>query len=136
MIFVLDQYCLLEQDEVVGFLQHQVGHRIVFGDGSQAVDGVADDDQEEDHEDVCVEDGEYLDGWGSQVVVDAHVVDAKEEDGEEEEVDQTMQMFPPEKFPQKGFRLSLDIFIWCFFAENSHNDNKHHKHGGDEVEGT
>ena len=62
VIFILDQYCLLEQDEVVGFLQHQVGHRIVFGDGSQAVDGVADDDQEEDHEDVCVEDGEYLDG--------------------------------------------------------------------------
>ena len=47
----------MEQDEVVGFLQHQVGHGVVFGYGSQALDGVAGDDQEENHKDVGIEDG-------------------------------------------------------------------------------
>ena len=44
-----------------------------------------------------------MDGGGPQVAIDPHVVYSKEIDGEEEEVDQTMQMFSPEKLSQKQF---------------------------------
>ena len=60
MIFILYKYCLLKQDEVICFLHHQVSNWIIFRYGSQSIEGMDDNGQEKDHEDIGVDDGKDL----------------------------------------------------------------------------
>jgi hypothetical protein len=136
VVLILDQHSFLIDDKVVGLLHHEIGHREILGYFSHFVSEIYNHDEEGDHEEVGAQYREDLQGRGSQIPIDGHIVDSQHEDRQEKDIHQTVEVFLPEYLLQERLRPLLHLLCRCFLAQYAYDDQDYDQHQEDEVDRT